>query len=210
MAISIYVISAICGNWWHESGVNPGIWEGLVVSDWTSLKHGYGLGQWTNTGNDTHGRLWKLKQYLDDNGYPQDSGEGQINYLIKENVWYPHADYPEFKTLSDFLNTDITDIEYLTHAYNRCWEGIHDSSWDTRVTYANNVYDYLLQHADDTSITTWISGNRYLSNSERYNNAVLAYRQLSGGVIPPDPPVPPTPGKRKKGMPLYFYLKRRI
>ena len=35
--VSVYVISAICGNWWTESGINSDVWENLQVGTWTDL-----------------------------------------------------------------------------------------------------------------------------------------------------------------------------
>lgn len=204
MAISIYVISAICGNFWQESGINPGIWQGLKESSWTSLLVGYGLGQWTNTGGDTHGRLYRLHDWLTTNGYPDNSGPGQLDYLIYEDVWYPRSEYP-WKTLTEFLETESTDIAELTHAYNRCWEGIKDDSWDLRVDYAYQCYEYISQHKDDSSITTWYTGNRYLSIPERLNNAVLVYRYLNG--YDPGPGPGPSPEPIKSRGKIWMFVK---
>lgn len=181
---SAYVVAAICGNFWQESGINPGIWQNLNQSAFTDLLVGFGLGQWTNTEGDTHGRLYKLHEWLTNNGYADDDGVGQLNYLIHENVWYSTGEASAYKNLTEFLTSKSTDLAALTHAWNIGWEGIHDSSWDARVQYAQNCYDYIITHANDTSITTWAKGNRYLSEAERYNNAVLIYRFLSTGATP--------------------------
>lgn len=206
LTVSLEVVSAICGNWYHESSINPAIWEGLQVSSWTSLGHGYGLGQWTNTGGDTHGRLYRMHEYLIANGYPENSGQGQLEYFIEEGVWYSTQEASSFLTLNDFLNSDSTDIEFLTHAFNIGWEGIHDDSWDIRVTYANECHEYLLEHYDDK--VEWISGNRFLSKSEIFNNTVLVYQYLSGHT-PPIPPVPPTPPQLNRKSNIWIMLKRR-
>lgn len=193
---SVYVIAAICGNFWQESGIDPGIWENLDPQSWTTHNHGYGLGQWTNYNTD-QGRLYNLHQYLSSNGYADDDGNGQLSFLLSENYWTPHADY-SFQSLEEFLQSDSTDIAMLTHAYNQCWEGIHDSTWDTRVTYANNCYDYIMEHWNEPN--TWITGNRYLSDDERYNNCICVYQFLNGLI----------PGSTgKKGMPIYMMMKRR-
>ena len=182
--ISLEVISAICGNWYHESNINPGIYENLQVVPLTdnSVYGGYGLGQWTN--NSQVHRRTELVTWLRDNGYADDSGEGQLEYFIYENVWYRRDESAQFTDLHDFLYTDITDIELLTHAFCIGWEGIHDASWDTRVQYARQCYAYIQNNAQDTSINTWYKGNNWLNTNQILNNAVLVYRYLndeSGG-----------------------------
>lgn len=201
---SIYVIAAIAGNLRQESNVNPGIWEGLRQGTWTELKHGFGLGQWTNTGGDTHGRLYKLHEWLSSNGYADDSGEGQCQYIVEENVWYSTGEASAYSSLSDFLTSSSTDITHLTHAWNIGWEGIHDSSWDTRVTYAKEAYQYILDHGNDSSITQWITGNRYLNVGEMLNNSVMLYRFFSAGGGGGG-----TPAKRKVTMPVWMMIRYR-
>ena len=48
MSVSIYVIAAICGNFWCEGGINSGIYESLKVTPDTAVySHntgGFGLG----------------------------------------------------------------------------------------------------------------------------------------------------------------------
>ena len=170
---SIYVISAMCGNFWQESTINPGIWESLNSGSWTSTLKGYGIGQWTNVGS-THGRLYNLHEWTRSKGFADDDGDGQLSYLVHENYWTPNSSYSQFNTLTDFLTSTSTDLATLTHAFNRCWEGIHDGSWDARVTYAQNVYNYLVNHSSDN--VNWIKGNRYLSDSEKLNNSVKVYQ----------------------------------
>ena len=40
---SMYVIAAMCGNFWTESNINPAIWESLNSGSYTDLMKGYGL-----------------------------------------------------------------------------------------------------------------------------------------------------------------------
>lgn len=197
MAVSDIVVAAICGNWWIESGIDPGVWESLDVGTWTDLNKGYGLGQWTNTGGDTHGRLYQLHEYLTTNGYAIDDGDGQIAFMLHEQHWAYHSEYGEFHTLDDFLASDSHNVEYLTHAFNLCWEGIHDGTWNTRVTHARTCLSYIREHGEDPN--SWITGNRYLSTSERLNNAVLVFQVLEGQR---------THGGGGGKMPIYFYLKK--
>lgn len=203
VGLSVYVVAAICGNFWKESGINPGVWESLVDAGFTSLQHGYGLGQWTNTGGDTHGRLYKMAQWVLDNGYEVYDGNGQLAYVLAENYWTPQQEASSFATLDDFLNSESTDLAFLTHAWNIGWEGIHDGSWDARVGYAQQCLDFINENWENDSIKEWIYGNRYLSDNEKLNNAVMVYRWFNGNVKPGD-----INGiKKKHKMPLYMYLK---
>ena len=197
---SMFVCAAIAGNMWQESALSPGVWENLSPGSATDLLKGYGLGQWTNTGGDTHGRLYQLLTWLSDNGYADDDGDGQLAFLIHEDVWYQHDEYP-FSNLTVFLQSDSSDITMLTHAYNLCWEGIHDSSWDSRVDYANQCYAYILAHANDTSITKWYNENTYLTTEQRLNNAVMLYRYLSAGGGGGGT------GSKKRKMPLWMMCR---
>lgn len=201
-----YVIAAICGNWWQESTLNPGLWQGRQEGTWTDLLVGYGLGQWTNTGGDTHGRLYQLSQYLEQNGYAYDSGDGQLNYFIAENTWYSTGVASAYNSLSEFLNSDSTDLEALTMAFMVGWEGINDGTGPIRIQAAQDCYNYILAHANDTAISTWYVSNNYLSNDQRLNNAVMIYRWLNGGVNPPTPPVI----RVKHGFPIWMYSSKII
>lgn len=187
MAVNIFVIAAICGNFWGESGVNPGIWEGLVVGN-----PGYGLGQWTDVPTAGLYRRTALFNWLSANGYSQDDGWGQLAYLEYENYWVPNGTYGSlFLNLQDYLSyvpgtASNAEIETLTYAWNQAWEGIPISS--QRYTYALNVLDYIVQHINDTR-DPWYYGNYYLSETERYKNCLLIYDYFNG-YIPPTPPTP--------------------
>ena len=181
--ISIFVIASICGNWWVESHVNPGYWESGIDAGWTSINHGYGLGQWTNTNTTTSIRLQNLYNYLVNNGYPTDSGLGEMNFFIDENVWLTGSSNPDaqqYSNLQDFLHSSSTNLQHLVTAFCYGWEGIAGDI-TTRTQYAERFLEYLQLHGNDTSITTWITGNRSLNWAESCNNAVMVYRFLSSG-----------------------------
>lgn len=185
--ISASVIAAICGNFWTESNVNPGVWESLTPVAWDAVwsdnTGGYGLGQWTNTNGESHGRLYKLHEYLTDNGYADDSMEGQAKYIIEENVWNKSTSYQQtisYNSLTEFLNSTSTDIDELTKAWLYCWEGIANSTLSTRQAQAKIVYNYILAHANDTSITTYYHSNSYLTQEQILNNCVMFYRIMGG------------------------------
>ena len=202
--VSVYVVSAICGNFWTESGINSGVWENLQVGTWTDLNKGFGLGQWTNTGGNTHGRLYNLNDWLNNHGFSDDSFYGQLNYIEVENVWFLRGEATKYGSLQGFLNSSSKDIDDLTHAWNIGWEGIHDSTWNQRVTQARNILSYIQVNYDPSNTYTPVINNTYLSAYDRYNNAMCMFDYWNGGTPSPDPPSP-TPSS-KKGMPLYMYL----
>lgn len=185
--ISKTVISAILGNWLQESGINPGIYEGLREVDLFDKRvyGGYGLGQWTNTvdaqGNPKTSRRTALAEWLRDNGYEMDSGTGQLEFLLYEKAWIPKqpwsTDFPDFDS---FINSKSSNLEYLTVAFYNCWEGGGSGTAPERYANAQKIYKYLTEHGGDTGLE-WIKGNRYLSEGESMNNAVLVYQYLSAG-----------------------------
>ena len=200
LGYSMYVVSAICGNWWQESNVNPGIWEFLQVGS-----PGYGLGQWTDNANTNRRTL--LFNWLDAHGYSRTDGNAQLEYFVEENIWYRGGSQTQYAdpyaSLSAYLNSTSTDLTTLTYAFMQGWEGIWDGTQNIRVQEANTVYQYLQQHGNDS--VTWIYGNRYLSESEILNNAVLVWQYLGSGTTPPTPPHP----VHKVKLPIYMMIRRR-
>lgn len=189
---SQYVIAAIAGNMDAESTLSPGTWESLIVRGWDSAysnnSGGYGLAQWTNV-RTNRGRLWRLYQWMTSSGYSMDSGEGQVAYIPEENYWTPRAGYP-FQTLTEFLESDSTDIDMLTGAWNVCWEGIPLNT--DRYALSRYYFNVITNRMDDATITSWVARNAFLSQAERDNNAVMLYRAMrgrlsSGGNIDYDP-----------------------
>lgn len=172
--ISAYVAAAIAGNLWQESGINPGIWQSLSPGAWTDLRKGFGLCQWTNTGGNTQGRLFQLHKYLSENGYPDDSFEGQVKFIGVENYWTGPG------TLQDFLHSDSTDINYLTEQWFLYWESPGDSTLPIRQSYAARCFAEMgTSGKPDTEI---FSGNRYLSEAECLSNSRWLNYYLSGGI----------------------------
>lgn len=202
--ISVYVVSAICGNWWIESGINPAVWESLQVGTWTDLNKGYGLGQWTNTGGDTHGRLYDLYDWLSSNGYTMEDFDGQLNYIEVEDVWFRRGEAYKYGNLQGFLTSQSTDLTDLTHAWNIGWEGIHDATWNTRVQHAIEVCDYIQNNYDPSLTYFYYYGNRYLSNAERMNNAMYMFHVWNGGTPSPTPPT------HKRKSKLWMYMPPKL
>lgn len=187
-AISLYVIAAMCGNFFQESGVNPGIFESLTPVSWDAMWHnntgGYGLGQWTNTSSDSM-RLLNLHNWVTSNGYADGDGYGQLAFLIHENVWMPNNVSPSaYSTLEEFLTSDSTNIAELTKEYLYHWEGINNGTLPQRQQFAQRAYAYITEHYGDESINTWTSVNAYITETQALNNCVLIARYLSSGYIP--------------------------
>lgn len=165
MGVSIYVISALCGNAWRESNINPALNE--------RGGGGFGLFQWTGD------RKTALLNYLSKQGLPSTDPNGQMQYLIEENDWIGTS--YGISSLDEFLKSTSTNIAQLTEAFMVCWERAGVQKLQERIDNANKCYNYIQQHANDTKITTWIIEDRYLSESEILNNAVLLYRFYSDG-----------------------------
>lgn len=171
---SLYVIAAMCGNFWTESNINPAIWENLDMGSYTDLYKGYGIGQWTNV--EVNGRLQTLNQWITSNGYNMYDGNAQLQYIKKENYWIRNNSF-SFQNLTEFLQSESTDLDMLTNAWTRCWEGI--TPQPQRRTQAATIYSYLEDHKDDSGLS-WVKGNRYLTEAEIKNNAVLVYQFFNG------------------------------
>ena len=189
--VSLPVISAICGNAWRESHVNPAF---------AQVGGGaYGIFQWDGS------RRTAFETWCTQNGYSLTDGNAQLQYLIVEDFWSSARaqkyGYP-FNTLTEFLQSTSTDIAYLTEVWCRCWEIAGVEAMDERVQFANDAQLYIMAHAQDTSIIDWIYGQRYLSTEEALHNSVFIYRFLSaggggGGTI----------GEADKGMPLWMKIR---
>lgn len=187
MAITnnLYVIAAICGNFYQESTVNPGVWEDLRVG-----APGYGLGQWTN--NEQTSRRTALFNYLHDNNYAIDSGEGQLNFLVYEDLWIPSLIQPSaYNTLTDYFNSTSTNLSDLVYEFMYHWEGINDGSYTIRYGAALDFYNAFI---NDTGVRTpWHSSNSFLRLEYESTDNALLIKDFFTGETPPEPPTPPEP-----------------
>lgn len=183
---NLYVIAAICGNFYQESTVNPGIWENLTVN-----APGYGLGQWTDNPPQVMRRT-ALFNWLSANNYAQDSGDGQLAFLVHENLWIPSLIQPSsYNTLSDYFNSTSTNITDLVEEFQYHWEGINDGTTSIRVSAAQHFYNAFVN--DDGTRLPWFTGNYYLTlNAESTDNA-LRIKDFFTGYVPPTPPTPTPP-----------------
>lgn len=171
---SIYVVSAIGGNMWRESHVDPSLWESL-----TPGSGGYGLCQWTGD------RRINLFQWMEAQGYAVSDGDGQIEFLIYEQDWIDTSSSPlHFNSLNEFLESTSTDIPALTETFMKCWERPGVPALQERIEFAQKAYSYLLDHGNNQ--VDWIIGNRYLSEAEGLNNMVRVWQKFNGST-PPHP-----------------------
>ena len=184
---SAYVISALAGNAWRESHINPTL----------SQQGGsaFGLFQWDGS------RKQSLLDWLSENGYNSTDPIGQMQYLVVENDWL--GSYDGISSLTEFLQSQSTDIASLTTAFCTCWERPGIPALEERIEFANKAHEYIISHAQDYSISEWETEPMYyLSEEQALNNAVLMYRYYSagggGGGIP---------SKKKKKMPVWMMIR---
>ena len=182
---NLYVIAAICGNFFQESTVNPGIWEGLTVD-----APGFGLGQWTDNPPSVMRRT-ALFNWLDANGYARDSGDGQLAFLVYENLWIPSLISPSaYSTLTDFFQSTSTNLQDLVLEWMYHWEGINDGTDGIRYSAAQHFLS-AFQNDDGTRLP-WFTGNYYLSRDYESTDNALRILDFFLGSSPPGPQ-PPTP-----------------
>ena len=206
--IDLLVISAILGNWWTESGLNPGIWEGTVVGN-----PGYGLGHWTDVPSAGLDRRTRLFNWLFANGYSQDDGIGQLTYFLpaNENYWTSGTgQYSRlYLNLQDFLayqppSQTMAELETLTYAFQQGWEGL-TTPQTVRYNNAVSIYSYLRDNAATAIRQPWYKGNYYLTTAQSQSNALLIYDFFAGTPPTPPTPPPPTPTTRRKS-PFWVFI----
>jgi hypothetical protein len=179
---NLYVIAAICGNFWQESQINPGAWE-----NWTVGQPGYGLGQWTDNPPVVMRRT-ALFDWLDANNYAHDSGPGQLAFLVHENLWIPTLfQQSAYNTLSDYFASTSTSLSDLVLEWMYHWEGIDDGSYNTRLTAATQILSDFQN--DDGARQPWTAVNSQISFRAARDNAM----HIKDFFLEEDPPEPPTP-----------------
>lgn len=214
---SLYVVAAITGCWRRESGINPGIWEGLddlrIEYDenaWSYIygtdgpnKGGYGMGQWTNTGADSM-RLLNLHNYVTDPAYNfgDGDGQGQLRFMIHERTWFNSpVTRGNYTSLQEFITSDSGSIEDLVWDFMANWEGAAGNNIPERIQYAYLNFEYIANHIDDDySSYTWTSGNYYLTESQMHGNLMKVWEFFGNGVVPP------LSGKKRHRMPIWMYI----
>lgn len=133
MATHGWTLNAIAGALGcieHESTINPGIWQSLIINP----SGGFGLVQWTPSTNFT--------TWADSKGYEHDDGTAQCEWIdsVTEEVgqWIATSAYPE--TFSEF-KVSTKEPEYLAKAWINNFERpgvVYDPTED-----AKKWYEYL-------------------------------------------------------------------
>lgn len=184
---SIFVVSALAGNAWRESHINPTL---------SQIGGGaFGLFQWDGD------RKTALLNWLSNNGYDDTSPNGQMQYLVVEDDWI--GTFDGISSLTEFLTSTSNDVKSLTEAFCTCWERPGVPALEERIEFAYKALSYIQLHANDTSIVTWETEPMYyLSEEQALRNAVLMYRFYSAGGGGGG-----TPSKRKKKMPVWMMCR---
>ena len=201
MAVSSYVIAAICGCFKRESGVNPGIWESRIVPPdpvpWYHVYQynnigGYGFGQFTNTSGPGGGgfRCGDYYNWCVSNNLRPEDGNAQLQYIFSvENVWYNSSQQiGSYTTLAEYVASTSTNLHDLVWDFLASWEGVPGDAFAERYAFAQRAFDYIEQHKNDTpSDYTWVTGNFYTSDAQMLNNVMCVYFYMDGyspGVFP--------------------------
>lgn len=135
---TLNAIAAVAGNFYGESGLNPGIWQNLDEGN-TSL--GLGLGQWTPA--------TKLLNWASDNGYPWDDGDSQCIFLDENAGQWHNSGRPGVPSTPpvdwDGFKTSTTSVETLCTWFYWYWEdpNYSDDTLPTRIAKANYYYELL-------------------------------------------------------------------
>ena len=162
---SAAVVAALAGNAYIDSYIN---------SAWLKPNGtAFGLFQWDGI------RKVNMIGWMTLEGYDDDDPEGQILYFEHENHWEGRS--YGIGSLNAFLTSDNNDVAELTEAFCTCWEETTDFLRD-RIAFAQRAYLFIVDHAQDTSITDWIKSDViHLTEAQALNNAVMMYRFLTAG-----------------------------
>lgn len=184
---SVQVVSALAGNAWVESKVNPTVLQQSGTA--------FGLWQWDSA------RKLAMIGWLTAEGYSDDDPEGQMRYMVHEDFW--QGSHQGITNLQQFLTSTSSDIDMLTEAFCNCWELPATPNLRQRQEFAQLAYRYIQAHANDSTITEWETVPMYyLSEAQALNNAVMMYRFFSAGGGGGG-----TPTERIKKMPVWMKIR---
>lgn len=141
---SVNAVSAVCGNMWVESHINPGCWQYGFYENWNM---GYGLGQWTPAS--------KLKNWAEARGLPfRGNGNTQLMMLAEDSGQWHTSSYPyppgKVPPISweEFKHSELP-VSTLTEYFLYYWEDPHDSaepSRQYRIDHALKYYEIITGH----------------------------------------------------------------
>lgn len=166
------VISALAGNAWRESHIDPTLEEQGGGGGW-------GIFQWTGT------RRTLFETWCTQSGYSFTDPYAQLQYISVEGAdpdigaW--SGTFGGISSVNEFLTSTSTDVDMLTEAWMRCWERPQVEELQERIDFAHEAYNYIQTHAQDASIIEWYTSSTLLTREQALHNAVLMYRYLSAG-----------------------------
>lgn len=125
-------IAGMLGNFDVESGIDPNLWEGLTIGT-----GGYGIAQWTPASKY---RNWATSEGIDMTD-PDENGPGQCRWIDEQTVptgqWQQKA---AFNNMTWAEYKELTDPDYASRAFGRCWEGYGTQTEEQRAQ--RSVYWY--------------------------------------------------------------------
>ena len=189
-----YTVAAICAVWRYKTHLNPGY---MNIDAQDPDNTAYGMAAWTGQ------RGQDYIAYYHNAGTQFHDGDTQVDYFLQDSFW--DTDNTNYQDLSAFLDARTTDFdelitEFLGGYYS---ETIDQTTLAVLHSYAVQMFDYIDDNANDTSIISWYYGSNNLTASEMLNNAVLLYRRLSAGGGGGGTPTVPT----KKRLKAWFYIR---
>lgn len=190
------VQASVIGNAYGESGLNPWRWQGDEVDEYG----GYGLYQYTpstsyiNGVTAIQGYSPNLSTSQQTSGATANDGQAQTIVFAEDTIgkWYPYCwrdywdenEYPELYSLHLTILNTYGDGTYLSLNEFKTISNLYQATFAFLACYEGPLYPNM---------------------TDRYAYAQTAYSVITGET--PEPPTPPPIYKKRKKMPLYFYLK---
>lgn len=138
-------VSAACGNFAHESYINPGQWQGGHYED---MSYGYGLGQWTPATKlrdfaDARGLSWRGNGNTQCLMVDEDSGQWHASAMESGTVQSPPITFAQFKANQTKLSVDrLTELWYF-YWEEPSYEYPGYASLPARKKWAQMVYELI-------------------------------------------------------------------
>lgn len=198
-------ISAMLGNFWTESSINPKRAEGDYLNppvgasssswddeSWLSmggpaiydggypniLHRGLGLGQWTDTADGSN-RHTLLLAYAKSKGKKWYDLELQIDFIF-------NGDSPYYRQIAREILTSHDDIDTLTQRFLNRWEGNAGDKLLERQNNAKQVAQYLNSPVGGSTnlVASWDFPEEYRNKLGRFPSEATVTQSLSGNTYP--------------------------